>query len=168
MDDYRFEYKLVQWWEYLYIFIIINLHSYMHNFFEQEKCGRVSATTLGTSHQKVSPNEYHSICVSWWEKKKECCCFDTLSCINFFNRREVLYITRYAQAHSMRQMLTRCAYFGFGIHSIRNIHIQISTSFCMRHMFLEMASLTGPALCGVMIVYSLKEHTMSRHRYSQI
>lgn len=42
----------------------------MHNFFEQEKCGRVSATTLGTSHQKVSPNEYHSICVSWWEKKK--------------------------------------------------------------------------------------------------
>ena len=102
------------------------------------------------------------------KKKKECCCFDTLSCINFFNRREVLYITRYAQAHSMRQMLTRCAYFGFGIHSIRNIHIQISTSFCMRHMFLEMASLTGPALCGVMIVYSLKEHTLSRHRYSQI
>lgn len=102
------------------------------------------------------------------EKKKECCCFDTLSCINFFNRRKVLYITRYAQAHSMRQMLTRCAYFGFGIHSIRNIHIQISTSFCMRHMFLEMASLTGPALCGDMIVYSLKEHTLSRHRCSQI
>ena len=163
-----FEYKLEQWREYLYIFVTINLRSYMHNFFEQEKCGRVSAITLGISHQNVLPNESHSIFVSWWKKKKECCCFSTLSCINFFNMREVLYITRYTQTHSMRQMLTRCAYFGFGIHSIQNIHIQISTSFCMRHMFLEMISLTGPALCGVMKVYSLKEHTLSSHRCSQI